>query len=635
MCGILAIVSQREPVPAASVAAGLDQLAQRGPDGRGTWFSTNHRTALGHTRLSIIGLDSGAQPIANESEQLHLIANGEFYDHDRITAELTELGHQFRTQSDSEIALHLFETYGHECLARLRGEFAFVIWDERTQTLFAARDRFGIKPLFYVDTPERLMIASEAKALFASGEPARWDTAGMFEALHFAPQQQRSIYENVRQLPPGHFLVSQGGSTRIERYWDADYPTRKKLHRPSPDSSAEISHTRSLLDTATHLRTRADVPLGCYLSGGIDSSSVLALATRLSGKPVTAFSVSFDDADYDESNAASEMARHVGADYHQVNVTGHDFASAFADAVGTSEMLHYNGHGPARFLLSRAAQKAGIKTVLGGEGADELFAGYGFVRRSLTANSNRSMWSTMRRLLRFAFPSQRHSSALASFSPFAARLAGSLNLSHSLLERLEQTIPFYRELLSQDFLAQHQHSDPFRDLLRQFKLRKFIGREPSKVLTYLWLKSHFANYVLAGERLDMAHAVEVRLPFLDHHLFEYTRTLPASLLYKNGKNKFLLRNAVAGEVTQTVLNGDKKPFFAPPVARLAGTPMHELVQDLLRSDDFHAVPFFDHKAVRNFLDRMSGFPASTSALIDPILYLLASTTILQQRYRLS
>jgi asparagine synthase (glutamine-hydrolysing) len=635
MCGIFAMVSPRGTANSNTVKKALDRLAHRGPDGRGTWICPDRIAALGHTRLSIIGLESGGQPISNESDDLHLIANGEFYDHDRLTTELTARGHQFRTRSDSEIALHRYEEAGPECLPDLRGEFAFVIWDARKRTLFAARDRFGIKPLFYTELASGdVLIASEVKALFAAGAPAAWDEAGMYQALHFAQLPDQSLYHGIKQLPPGHFMEVRDGKVTVQRYWEADYPTRRHLHTPSPTAEDEIAETAKLLETATALRTRADVPIGCYLSGGIDSSAVLAMAKRLSGKPVTAFSVSFDHPDYDESNAASEMARYVGAHYHQVDVTGSDFAEAFHASVCAGEILQYNGHGPARYLLSQAVNRAGIKTVLGGEGADELFAGYGFVKRSLSAPP-KSSFAVLRNLMRFANPRAGKGNPLSDFSPFAARIADVFGLSPSLLDELSRTIPLYRDLLHPDFLERHCNRDPYRAFSSRVRPWKLLGREPSKALTSLWMKSHFTNYVLAGERLDMAHAVEVRLPFLDHHLFAYLRTLPASLLNRNQQNKYLLRQAVGNAVTPNVLQGAKKPFFAPPSARTAGNPMHDLVQDLLRSANFSSVPFFDQTAVIQLLDRLPKLPGESAPLIDPVLYLLASTATLQNHYSLT
>ena len=511
----------------------------------------------------------------------------------------------------------------------MRGEFAFAIWDETNQTLFAARDRFGIKPFFYTHEQQKFIFASEAKALFAAGHEARWDRQGMFQALHFAQEQDRTLYEGVRQLPPGHFLVLRHGKLTIRPYWDAHYPTKARAHRPSASAAEETARVTDLLETATHLRTRADVPLGCYPSGGVDSSAVLGPARRLTGRSITAFSVRFDHPSYDESTPASEMARHAGAEFHPVNVTSRDFASVFEQAVAPSENLHYNGHGPARYLLSRAVQAAGIKTVLGGEGAAEAFAGYGFIRQSISTGK-RGTRTKIRALLRFL--QSPPSSPLTDLSPLSGRLAHALNLSQDLVTDLNHSIPTYRNLLHSDFLTEHDGCEPFREFICQFRRRDLLGREPFKIITYLWLKSHFANYVLAGERLDMAHAVEVRLPFPDDHLFDYTNNLPASLLYKDAQNKYLLRRAVANDVTPTVLAGAKKPFFAPPSARVPGNPMHELVQDLVRSQRFQSVPFFDHHAIRHFLDHL---PSTNNRMVDPMLYLLASIAVLDHRYHCS
>ncbi|MBL8182582.1 MAG: asparagine synthetase B, partial [Blastocatellia bacterium] len=267
MCGIVAIINKTHEIAEESLRDAVNALIPRGPDEQSSWFSANRRVALGHARLSIIDLTTGIQPIASEDGKLQIIHNGEFYDFERITSELESRGHKFRTKSDSEIALHLYKNLGVGCLEHLRGEFAFVIWDEDSQTLFAARDRFGIKPLFYVETADGLRIASEAKALFASGVEAAWDRESVFQNLFFSFDQDRTLFKNVRQLPPGHCLIARKGVVTIKRYWDVEYPFADGCH-PHISETECIESVRNLLDESIRLRMRADVPVGCYLSGG-------------------------------------------------------------------------------------------------------------------------------------------------------------------------------------------------------------------------------------------------------------------------------------------------------------------------------------------------------------------------------
>src|SRR5215831_3453149 len=267
MCGIVALFSRGDPIDGQALERATQRLHHRGPDGQRLWIAPHRRVGLGHARLSIIDLVTGDQPIANEDERLHIVVNGEFYDYERIQRELEQRGHRLRTRSDSEIALHLYEEVGTQCLHQLRGEFAFVLWDEPNQTLFAARDRFGIKPLYYAQRDGILYLASEVKALFAAGIPALWNYGSFLHATCLAvPLQDTSLFDGVHQVPPGHYLLATGRQLRIVRYWDFDYPLAGAARLRSDAEYAEAF--RHQLDEAVRIRLRADVPVGCYLSGG-------------------------------------------------------------------------------------------------------------------------------------------------------------------------------------------------------------------------------------------------------------------------------------------------------------------------------------------------------------------------------
>lgn len=635
MCGIVAIFSPEKPIAPGSLARATERLAHRGPDGLRHWTAPHERVGLGHTRLSIIDLLTGAQPIAGEDGRLRIVVNGEFYDHERIRRDLEARGHKFRTRSDSEIALHLYEESGAGCLEQLRGEFAFVIWDEEEQTLFAARDRFGIKPLFYARVGGTLYLASEVKALFAAGVPANWDRESMFQSLFLCADQDRSLFKEVGQVPPGHHLTARAGSLRLSCYWDVNYPRVRDETKQTEEACVE--QVRYMLDEAVRLRMRADVPVGCYVSGGVDSSSVLGMAgAHANGSKVAAFTVAFDHPDYDESASARRTAAHVGADFQPVSVTTKDSADSFVEAVRQGEMIHYNAHGAARFRLSRAVQRAGYKVVLLGEGADELFAGYDFSRQALSvsgAHGGPSKWiRLLARMMRFRNPTERR---IARTSPWLARICRVLDFPPALLDYVAEKFDLLRRLASTDFLREFPRRDPYGEFLKQFDWRGNLrGREPAKQILYLWMKSLFVNYVLAGERLDMAHAVEGRLPFLDHKLFEFARSLPASLLARDGRQKYILREAVKPFVTEQVYRGAKQPFFAPPTTLRVGNPMYELLQDLLRSRAFSSVPFFNQSSVVRLLDELPDMDDAARTALDPVIFMMASTCVLQESYGL-
>src|SRR4029079_14576181 len=279
MCGIVAMFSRSRPVSPAVLESATQRLYHRGPDGQRHWISSDERVGLGHARLSIIDLATGDQPIASQDGRKHIIVNGEFYDYESTQRKLERAGHHLRTRSDSEIALHLYEDLGVQCLNELRGEFAFVLWDENRRPLFAARDRFGIKPLFYALHNETLYLASEVKALFAAGVPARWDAESVAQSVEYGGHQVRTLFDGVFQVPPGHYLIATDRHFQLVSYWDFNYqPTAEPVkQRSDADYIAEFRH---VLEEAVLLRLRADVPVGCYLSGGLDSCAVLGLAAK-------------------------------------------------------------------------------------------------------------------------------------------------------------------------------------------------------------------------------------------------------------------------------------------------------------------------------------------------------------------
>ncbi len=635
MCGLFGAYSREKPIEHAVVARGLEALRHRGPDGEGVFFSPDARVALGHVRLAVIDRETGAQPIENETGDVVAIVNGELYDFERQRRELEARGHRFRTRSDSELVVHLWEEHGEGMLAHLRGEFALILWDARDRTLLAARDPFGVRPLVFTTHEGTLWLASEAKALFAIGVPARWDHASFHQAAQMQyPLPDRTMFRDVRQLAPGERLRARGSTLEIARYVDLDYPRegerRERDERDEHDELADATNFRAVLEEATRLRLRADVPIAFQLSGGIDSTAVAALGARASGAPIDAFTLSFtDDADgYDESTIAEESARFFGARWHPVRATAQQLAGAFVTAVRHGEGLAINGHLAAKLLLARAVRAAGFRVVLTGEGADEVLAGYAHLRQDLLGvGGDRRLLDDNRASAGLMLPDGEG----LPLDAVRARLGfvpTFLAAKATLGRRLEP-------LLS----AQHRRAfagvDAFAVFLDAPSLDvegQLRGRHVVDQSLYLWSKTALAGYILRtlGDGMEMASGIEGRLPFLDPLVFKHVRALPIDLKIRDGVEKHVLREAMRGLVPERVRVRQKHPFLAPPNRHL-----DELLHDRLRSASFATLPFFDARAMRALLDDVPTMTAAERRVLEPVLMLALTTSILGETFGLA
>ena len=641
MCGIVALFSRHDPIPAAVLQRATQSLYHRGPDGQRHWIAPDRRVALGHARLSIIDLTTGDQPIANEDERIRIVVNGEFYGYEAIQRELERSGHRLRTRSDSEIALHLYEDLGTQCLHRLRGEFAFVLWDETNRTLFAARDRFGIKPLFYAFHAETLYFASEVKALFAAGVPARWDAESVSHSVECGGHQLRTLFEGVFQVPPGHYLLATNQHIQLNQYWDFDYP---KADRNAPQrSDAEyVSEFRQALEEAVRLRLRADVPVGCYLSGGLDSCAVLGLAAKHHPDPIRAFTLTFDRADYDEEAEAREMAAKAGAEFFPIPIRQDDLADHFADAILQSETFCFNAHGVAKYLLSRAVRDAGYKVVITGEGSDEILGGYAHFRRDvLLYNQDGQDPATIAALLH----------DLEQLNPVSRGLLLPHGEARPLndVKRLLGFVPSWIEtfsarsakmqaLLADDFVEKFGRRDGYHALFSDLNVRgQLSGRDPVHQSLYLWAKTLLPGYILTmlGDRMEMAHSIEGRVPFLDHHLVEVVCSQPVSMKIRGMTEKYVLRESVRDVITDTVYRRQKHPFLSPPATLNPTQKLSTLVEDTLRGPVLASIPFFNQKKVIGLLDRLKTMDESSRVANDQVLMIMVSACVLQERFHLA
>lgn len=632
MCGIIAAVGADSRPSLEEIHRGLKALHHRGPDAAHTWQSVTGDVILGHTRLSIIDLSTGDQPLSNEDGTIHAVVNGEFYDFERQRRELESRGHRFRTRTDSEILLHLYEDYGVDCVHHLRGEYAFVLWDQRQQTLFAARDRFGIKPLFHAQINGTLHFASEVKALYACGAPRAWDEEGFLLAFGLAGSgSAQTAFRGVQNVPSGHYLVAKSGSVSLHQYWDFDFPEESSVKLKSDQEYAE--EFRAVLDEAVRLRLRADVPVGCYLSGGIDSCSILGLMARHAPSRVRAFSLAFDHPAYDESAIAKEMAELTGAEFETIPVTQNGLADDFSDAVYHGEAFFANAHCVAKFALSRAVHQAGFKVVLTGEGSDEILAGYPHFRADLSRNCATAAQAAIQQALATSNTVSRGvllaDGQVAPSTVFMERLG----YMPAWIEARQAFLQKSSAYLPESFSVERT----FQSLLNDLNVNgQMSGRHIVNQSLYLWDKTSLPGYILTilGDRMEMSHSIEGRVPFLDHHVVEFTRTLPVTQKINGATEKFVLREALKPMLTSTVYQRQKHPFLAPPSLTDPESAMHRLLQDTLRGRAIDAIPFLRKKAALDILDSLPGLDEKARSAWEVPLTTLLSACLLAERLHL-
>jgi len=551
MCGIFASVNH--PLDESQILHAVSSLHHRGPDGTGVYVDAEHQVGLGHTRLSIIDLEGGAQPLFSEDKHIALVCNGEIYDFERIRSELQSLGHVFATQSDSEVIIHLYEEYGLGFTDHLRGEFAFVLYDKTQQRVIALRDRFGIKPLYIHESEGKYVFVSEAKAIFATGLHApAIDVAAVRNYLSGAMPD--SIFEGISVVPPGCAMDIDlaSGRNSVREYWDLDLPA----DTDEIDDARDFETVREAFDEAVRLRLRADVPVGVYLSGGIDSAIVAGTVAAYHDGPVKAFNIAFpDDEAFNEFELAKEMAGKIGAEFHYVTCTHDVLLENTEDALWVSELPFFNFHGVGKYCLSQLAAQH-VKVVLTGEGSDETFLGYLHFQPGSGAMSDQMSNKAKARSAPKGLRTRRLIEALG-FVPIEEHVLTT--------SRVVQAI--FRVMLHPKHATQ-LHARPAMEALRERIKRNLTDRLPLvRRIQYFGFKAMLAPYILGtlGDRAEMGHSIEGRTPFLDHHLFDKARRMPDDVKIRDGVEKYVLREAFRDRITGSICDRQKWPYTAPPL----------------------------------------------------------------------
>jgi asparagine synthase (glutamine-hydrolysing) len=586
MCGICGIVSASGPADPDRLARMSSKLVHRGPDSDGAFV--DGQAGLAARRLAIIDLETGDQPIANEGGTVHVVQNGELYNYRELRSDLERAGHRFRTQGDTEVLVHLYEQDGPAFARRLRGMFAVALWDSKRRRLVLARDRFGIKPLYYRDAGGGLEFASELRSL-PRGE-IDLDALEAFLAFNSIPAPL-TIFRESRKLPPGHVLVWEQGEIRLERY---ARPAPAPLDELRDDDQAElIEELRARLRDSVRAHLIADVPVGVLLSGGIDSSALAALAAQETSEPVRTFSIGFEERSFDELADARLVAERYGTQHRELVLRPDAalllpaLADAFDEPFADSSAL------PTYLVSQLAAQD--VKVALSGEGGDELFGGYYTYVADLLAERAGRVASLALPLVE-RLPT---STARASFDYKAKRFARGAHLPP--LERHHA----WKEIFSPDARAQltgRRHGFDPVDLYRE----RFAETEGSELLARLQdvdLGIYLADDLLVKtDRASMAHSLEARVPYLDPAVATFAQGLPRRDRVNGVRKKVLLRKAVAPLVPDRIVRGKKRGFSIPAAAWLRGE-LEPFARDTLGAETLHRQGFFSAEAVRKLIDR--------------------------------
>jgi asparagine synthase (glutamine-hydrolysing) len=589
-------------------------IAHRGPDEQGKFVAPD--AGLGHARLSVIGIGDGQQPMSDASGNLTIAFNGEIFNYVELREGLIAKGRRFRTSSDTEVILQLYDEMGEDCLSLLNGDFAFALWDNRRRRMVLARDRMGVRPLFYTSKDGVLYFASEIKALLeVPGISAEIDPIALDQIFTlWAPIAPRTAFRNIQELEPASVMIAAQGQVTIKPYWELDYPHRDSQPKFTNEGQA-AEELQALLTDAVRLRMRADVPVGSYLSGGLDSSVVSALAAGMTPRRLQTFSVAFDSAEHDESAFQTEMASAIGADHRAIVSRAGDIARVFPEVIHFAERPIIRTAPAPLYQLSGLVRQAGLKVVLTGEGADEVFAGYDIfkearVRRFCARQPASRMRPKLFRKLYPYLPGLQQQSV-----EYLSAFFGVDNAS------LDDPLFSHRPRFKTTAAAKIFFSGDLRATLNGYNaVEELAGRLPEAFS--LWHPLHQAQYLETrfllpgyilssqGDRMAMAHGIEGRFPFLDPRLVEFAARLPPEMKLKGLVEKHILRKATKHLLPMAIGERTKQPYRAPDASSFVGAGELDYVCDALSEASIAAGGLFNAKAVAKLHEKCRTQPAS-------------------------
>ena len=642
MCGIAGFLnSNGAPADPSILQRMIRRLDYRGPDGTGTHISGP--LALAHSRLSIIDIAGGHQPMDCDHGALWITFNGEIFNYIELREQLIQEGHQFSTRSDTEVVLHLYREYGPDCVRHMNGQWAFAIWDAKARRLFLSRDRVGVRPLFYTCGPSGFIFGSEVKAVLAHpGVTRELDLQALQQVFTFwFPLAPKTVFKNIVELPAGHSLIVEDGHVEVRRYWQLDYSRMGEVRANSATEERKYEEEFcDLLLDATRIRLRADVPVGAYLSGGLDSSIVSTLAQRFVGSSLCTFSVAFEDPSLDESKYQQDVIRSLKTMHRTIRCSTQEIGEAFPEVIWHSERPILRTAPVPMFLLSRLVHESGFKVVLTGEGSDEFLGGYDIYKEAKI----RAFWAAQ-------VDSKRRPLLLKRLYPY---MEGLQKQSPSYLQAFfhvspqDMADPFFSHVprwdvterskvfFSREVREQLDHKSAYADMQELLPVG-FSRWDVFSRAQFLEAAFLLPNYLLSsqGDRVAMAHSVEGRYPFLDCRIVEFSTRLPLNLKMRVLNEKYLLKKVFGDLVPESVKNRPKQPYRAPDAVSFfdptSGKARHEYVEDLLSPERIRANGIFDHEAVRKLVSKARA-GRSTSFLDNAALVGILSTQILIDQF---
>jgi len=603
MCGIngIAALSMQTKINERDVRSMLPALHHRGPDGSGVYLDPGQRIGLGHTRLSIIDLTGGAQPMHNEDQTVWVTFNGEIFNYLELRQTLLKQGHSFHTHSDTEVIVHAYEQYGDAFVQHLNGQFAIALWDGNRQRLLLVRDRAGILPLFYTRQGDRLLFASEIKALLPQlAEAPRISPTALDQIFTFwAPRSPNTLFEDIFEVQPGHMLVLENGCLRESVYWDWRFPEQDDYHQGSDTELAEQLY--ELLVDATRIRLRADVPVGAYLSGGLDSSALVALIRNHSDAPLKTFSIGFEEQSLDESAFQQQMVEHLGVENSRILCRNRDIAEDFPATIFHTETAILRTAPTPMRQLSGLVRTSGYKVVLTGEGADEALGGYDLFKeakiRQFWGRHPQSEWRPL--LLKALYPYLETSGAQAKAY---LRKYYSIGLDNPDQPGFSHLTRWFTTSQCKVFFSQELNAT-----LREDAIDRLTGQLPPAFghwhsfnrAQYLEAKTLMGDYLLCsqGDRMLMSNSVEGRFPFLDHRVIEFANRLNPRLKMRALNEKYLFKQAMKNQLPRQILERHKQPYRAPDIPAFFSAHPPAYVDDLLSEEKLNRYGYFDAQKV--------------------------------------
>lgn len=609
MCGIAGYFTSKGSVQDGHSVLSLmiGAIAHRGPDENGIFV--DQTAGLGHMRLSIVGLEDGQQPMKNVRGDLIISYNGEVFNYVELRDDLIAQGHVFQTSSDTEVILHLYEELGPDCVKKLNGDFAFAIWDQRRRRMMLARDRMGVRPLFYTWHKGTIFFASEAKSLLTvPGIEADIDIYALDQIFTlWAPIAPRTIFRNIFELQPAHFLLLEAETFKTVPYWQLQYPDRGSATSPRSEDhvAEELLH---LLTDATRIRLRADVPVGSYLSGGLDSSAVSAIAAKIVPDRLRTFSIGFESAEHDETAFQMQMVEALGTNHSALTCSTNDIANIFPSVIAHTERPVLRTAPAPLYLLSRLASSEGYKVVLTGEGADEVFAGYDLFREAKVRRFCAAQPKSRIRpqLFRKLYPylsglKQQSPEYLAAF--FSAGADDIRDPLYSHRPRFRGTAAT-KMFFSQELQTALNGYDATDDLVSGLP-KDFARWHPLHQAQYLETSLLLPGYILncQSDRMAMAHGLEGRFPFLDHRLVEFASRIPVGMKLKGLAEKHILKRAVRDLVPQAITTRLKQPYRAPDSRSFTTGGIPDYVRDSMSAAAISDTGLFNPVAVEKLVGK--------------------------------